>query len=202
MKITQALPMSDSDLHKHYFVLRVALDEIKPPIWRRVAVPASITLDLLHDVIQATMGWEDCHLHQFTIGNRRYTEAPENSEEGIDENGVLLGGLLDGAKTKIAYCYDFGDGWQHTVTVEKIEKIPEGHSLEMTCLAGKRSCPPEDCGGPSGYATYLVALADPRHEEHKSMLRWRGAFDPEAFNLDDANRELAKLARWSRRRKR
>lgn len=186
----------------HYFILRVALDDIRPPIWRRVVVPADITLDLLHDVLQVTMGWEDYHLHQFTLDGRCFTEDPEEPDHGIDEKGIVLGALIEKVKTRFAYLYDFGDGWRHTVTVERIDPIPPGHAVEITCLAGKRRCPPEDVGGPHGYAAYLDAISDPKHPEHKAMVRWRGAFDPGELDLDAVNHELAKLVRWSRPRRR
>ncbi len=185
-----------------YFVLRVALDDIKPPIWRRIVVPASIKLDLLHDVLQIVMGWEDYHLHEFEIDDQRFTENPEEPDQGMSEVGVALGALAHKAKSKFTYLYDFGDGWRHTVTVEKFAAIPDGHAVKITCIAGKRHCPPEDVGGPPGYERYLEIMADPKNPEHASMLQWRGEFDPEEFNLDKINHELAKLVRWSRPRNR
>ena len=201
LKKPLAMPTSGSVSRGCCFVLRISLDKITPPIWRRVVVPASITLDLLHDVFQAVMGWEDCHLHEFAFGERRYTESPEEPDQGDEEYGVVLGDLITKAKSKFTYCYDFGDSWHHTVTVEKVSDIPEGHYVEMLCSDGERHCPPEDVGGSWGYAKYLKALADPKHEEHEDMLNWRGQFDPEAFDPDQVTRELAKLVRWARHRK-
>ena len=203
MKLKKPIVVSKSGSVRQdrYLVLCISLDEITPSIWRRLVVPASITLDLLHDVFQVVMGWEDYHLHEFTIGGRRFTEDPEEPDEGIEEAGLVLGDFITNAKSKFNYGYDFGDGWEHTVTVEKMANIPEGHAVDITCLDGKRRCPPEDVGGPPGYANYLEALADPKHEDHKDMLRWRGEFDPKAFDPDRVNRELAKLVRWSRHRK-
>jgi hypothetical protein len=109
--------------HTHCFYLRVSLDRIKPIIWRRLAVPSSITLDLLHDILQVVMGWEDYHLHEFTFGERRFTEAPEQPEEGEKEWGVVLGHLIPKSKTRFQYAYDFGDGWHHTITVERISNV-------------------------------------------------------------------------------
>jgi hypothetical protein len=195
------------DPQRHYLVLHVALEGIRPPIWRRVVVPASITLDLLHDVLQVTMGWEDYHLHQFTIAGRRFTEFVSDDDHtdtdlGEDENGVVLGTYIEQTKQKFTYEYDFGDGWRHIITVEEIEPIPDRHEAHIKCLTGRRSCPPEDVGGPPGYADYLHALVDPQHEEHQSKLAWRGEFDPDDFDLDDVNHRLAWLVRWSRPRKR
>jgi hypothetical protein len=95
----------------------------------------------------------------------------------------------------------FGDGWHHTITVERISNVPSDHYVEISCLEGKRACPPEDVGGPSGYAGYLKAMSSRRHPDHEDMLRWRGEFDPEEFAIEEVNRELAKLVRWSRGRK-
>jgi len=79
------------------------------------------------------------------------------------------------------YTYDFGDGWEHSVTLEAI--LPQEPGLDYPrCLGGERACPPEDCGGTYGYAEFLAAIRDPEHEEHQSMLEWvGGAFDPEHF---------------------
>ncbi len=187
---------------KHFFTLRVALAGVSPPIWRRLVTPGAITLDLLHDALNLTMGWEDYHLHEFAFGRRRFTEGPEESDEGEDERGVRLDALIDGPRAKFTYTYDFGDDWKHAVTVESIAPVPAGHLVQLACVAGKRSCPPEDVGGPFGYANYLAALADSEHPEHEAMLGWRGPFDPEAFDIEAANRELGKLTRWSRPRRR
>jgi hypothetical protein len=183
-------------------VLHVALDKIEPEIWRRLIVPADITLDLLHDVLQVAMGWEDCHLHVFEIGGRRFTEDPQEPEEGENEGGVVLGALVTRSRTKFTYRYDYGDDWCHTIRVQEIQPIPEWDTGEIICSGGERRCPPEDVGGPLGYAEYLAALADPQHEEHESMLEWRGPFDPEEFDANVVNVELAKLIRWSRPRNR
>ena len=184
------------------FVLRISLDHMKPPIWRRIVVPSSITLDLLHDALNVAMGWEDHHLHQFEIGGRRFTEAPEEPEQGEDESGIVLGSLVFEERSKFTYLYDFGDGWQHTVLIEQVDAIPPGRRVDLTCLGGRRRCPPEDVGGPPGYEEYLHAISDRKHPEHKHMLEWHGPFDAEAFDADVVNRDLARLARWSRPRKR
>lgn len=194
----RAFPSAES----RCILLKVALDDVRPPIWRRLAVPGSITLDLLHDALNLAMGWEDYHLHEFDFGGRRFTEDPEELDEGEDERGVRIDSLIDRAGAKFAYRYDFGDGWRHTVKVEQIDPVPDGHAVRMTCLGGRRRCPPEDVGGVHGYQEYLAAIGDRRHPEHKAMLRWRGPFDPDDFDVDTVNRELAKLIRWSRPRTR
>ena len=150
----------------HCFTLRVVLDDVKPQVWRRIVVPASITLDRPHDVLQIVMSWTDTHLHSFTIAGQEFTEDPEESDQGVEESGVVLGALIRKPRSKFTYLYDFGDGWVHTVTVESVEKIPDGHTVEVVCLAGKRRRPPEDVGGPWGYAEFFQAIADPKHDEH------------------------------------
>lgn len=185
----------------HCFKLRVALDDVKPQVWRRVAVPASITLDRLHDVLQVVMGWTDSHLHSFTISGQEFTENPEDPDQGAEEHGVVLGMLIRKPRSKFRYLYDFGDGWSHTITVESIDKIPDHHTVRVTCLDGKHRCPPEDVGGPWGYPEFLQAINDPKHEEHQSYLDWcGGSFDPKEFDARAVNLELAKVDRWSRRR--
>lgn len=184
----------------HCFTLRVVLDDVKPQVWRRIVVPASITLDRLHDVLQIVMGWTDSHLHSFTIAGQEFTENPEEPDQGVEETGVVLGALIRKPQTKFTYLYDFGDGWSHTIAVESVEKIAGGHAVGVTCLDGKRRCPPEDVGGPWGYAEFLEAIADPKHEEHQSYLDWCGSFDPKEFDAAEVNLELAKMDRWSRRR--
>jgi hypothetical protein len=186
---------------RHCFVLRVVLNDVKPQVWRRFVVPASITLDRLHDCLQVVMGWTDSHLHSFTIAGQEFTENPEQPDQGIEETGVVLGMLIRKPRSKFTYLYDFGDGWMHTITVQSVEQIPDGHVARITCLAGKHRCPPEDVGGPWGYSGFLEAIADPNHEEHQSYLHWcGGSFDPKEFDVDAVNLELAKADRWSRRR--
>lgn len=121
------------------YQLKVTLMGIKPPIWRRFAVPGEITLDRLHDVIQIVMGWQDHHLHLFTIGDQHYSEAPEEEFEGVEEGDFRLCDLIRAPRTCFGYDYDFGDGWKHTVVVEQITPVPKGHEAIIVCLDGKAS---------------------------------------------------------------
>ena len=183
------------------YELRITLLDTKPPVWRRFAVPGEITLDRLHDVIQIVLGWQDRHLHAFDIDGKRFTEGPEEKEDGQAEKGHRLCDLVTRAKAKFAYEYDFGDDWQHTVVVERITKVPEGHEAILGCLGGKRRCPPEDVGGTGGYDDFLNTIADRKHPIHKELLRWCGGkFDPDEFDDDAVNLELLKYIRWSRPR--
>jgi hypothetical protein len=189
-------------IDSHYFRLKVVLEDIKPQIWRHFVVPAAITLDRLHDCLQAIMGWTDCHLHSFTIDGNVFTENPEQAQDGMEETGVVLGTLVTKPRAKFTYLYDFGDSWMHTVTVQSVERIPDGSAVRMYCLAGQRRCPPEDVGGRRGYRNFLEVIGDPAHEERQSLLDWcGGSFNPREFDVDAVNVELLKVGRWSRLRR-
>ena len=132
--------------------LLVELDEVTPTVWRRILVPTGIRMGRrLHDMIQAAMGWTNSHLHAYTVGNTRIGMCFDEHPEGeIDEQTVtVLQALL--ADRRLRYEYDFGDGWGHTVTIEAGYRTP--HALKFAiCLSGENACPPEDSGGPGGFA--------------------------------------------------
>ncbi|MGA3024999.1 MAG: plasmid pRiA4b ORF-3 family protein [Bryobacteraceae bacterium] len=172
------------------YQLKITLLGTRPPIWRRVLVPADLTLAQIHDVLQVAMGWEDCHLHEFRIGRQRFG-APDPEEDSLDEGKVRLSDVLKRAGAKAEYTYDFGDGWEHSIVVEKV-LTPEPGVAYPVCTAGKRRGPPEDCGGPYGYYELVEAVRDPKHERHEEMRDWvDDDFDPEAFSIDDVNQRLA-----------
>ena len=184
------------------YTIKITLRGSKPSIWRRFCVPAEITLDRLHDVIQIVMGWEESHLHCFEIDGRKFTEDPEEPDsDRVEEADFVLSDLVPRSGTKFTYEYDFGDGWRHELLVESVDEVPEEHRACISCMDGKRACPPEDVGGIGGYEEYLAALKDPKHPEHRSYQEWRGpSFDPNTLDFDAVNIELAKYSRWSRPR--
>jgi hypothetical protein len=164
-------------------------------------VPASITLDRLHDVIQIVMGWIDSHLHEFTIGNKRYTEYPESKEDGLVCGRYRIGDLIKQKGRTFSYLYDFGDSWEHELVLEESRYFNPDMRTELACLDGERACPPEDVGGIPGYFEFCNALKDPSHEEHESFMEWSGGdFDSELFDSESVNWELMKYRRWSRDR--
>jgi hypothetical protein len=176
------------------YQLKITLEHIKPPIWRRLLVDSRITLDALHDAIQVSMGWENAHLHHF-IDRQNTLYAPLNEDtfgfsdlDQIDESMILLHELLTKEKDWIKYEYDFGDGWEHKILLEKILPM-EKNQFPVSCIKGKRACPPEDCGGPWGYSSVLEALAEPDTEEHAELLEWLEADldDPEFFSSEETN---------------
>ncbi len=178
--------------------LKVMLQDIEPPIWRRIQVWEDITLAQLHAILQIVMEWEDCHLHQFVIGRRLYSVPDPDDDmyerKVIDESRARLGDVVPRVGTQFEYLYDFGDSWRHDLLLEAI-LLPEPAMQYPRCIAGERRAPPEDAGGTPGYEEYLEVLADPEHEEHENMLQWRGPFDPEAFSPDHVNARLRKKFR-------
>lgn len=176
---------------KTLFQLKVTLSGSKPPIWRRIQV-ADCTLDELHEVIQTAMGWTNSHLHQFEIRGKRYGD-PELLDDGfddfecVDSTRTNLSDVLpkNRRRFQFAYEYDFGDGWEHEVVFEGCPKPEPGKTYPL-CMEGERACPPEDIGGIWGYAEFLEALADPRHERHEEFMEWAGPFDPEDFDAAEA----------------
>ena len=137
-------------MNKRLYLLKIRLLDIEPEIWRRFVVPANITLDRLHDVIQIVMGWTDTHIHEFTIGKKRYTEYPESKEDGLVCGRYRLDDLIKQKGRTFSYQYDFGDDWGHELTLEDSRYFnPELHS-EVACLDGVGACPPEDVGGVPG----------------------------------------------------
>ncbi len=180
------------------YQIKVTLDDTHPPIWRRILVSGNTTLLKLHDILQIVMGWEDYHLHMYTFEGLIYGD-PADDEYGdlgtINEADYKLSQLIHHEGQRFSYEYDFGDGWDHTLRVEKILPPQEGLSYPM-CLKGKHACPPEDVGGVGGYAYFLEAIRDPGHPEHEEYLTWIGGdFDPEAFDLEEVNSRLRRMGR-------
>jgi hypothetical protein len=176
------------------YQLKVTLFGVEPPVWRRVQVNAGTTLDLLHAVVQAAMGWTNSHLHQFEANGVRYSSRRSDLEGTKDESKVTLEQVAGDEGSRFSYEYDFGDGWLHEIRVEKISSAGGLYLTHPVCLAGARACPPEDCGGVGGYEGFLEAIRDPEHPEHRDMLDWIGGdFDPEEFDIAAVNRELKRL---------
>jgi hypothetical protein len=182
--------------------LKITLNDVEPAVLRRIEVPFDIRLDRLHLVIQAAMGWTNTHLYEIRardvgwgIPDRDWGDGP------LDARKARLGDVLEdvGAKT-LRYLYDFGDGWEHTIKVERVVD-PEPGILYPRLIEANGRCPPEDIGGPWGYAEFLEAIGDPKHERHAEFKEWLSDdFDP---NIVDAGRLAAEVAvlakRWSRK---
>jgi hypothetical protein len=180
------------------FQIKVGLRDAKPPIWRRLEVPADVSLARLHAVIQTAFGWNDSHLHVFETAYGEFGVA--DAELGHRaESKVTLEQVAPGAQSKIRYTYDFGDAWEHDILVEKVVDRDNSASYPR-CTGGRRAAPPEDCGGVWGYADLVEVLSDPDHPEHEEVLEWLGLevaadFDTTSFDAEAVNRELSRLRR-------
>ena len=174
------------------YQFKIELLEITPTIWRRILVPEKYSFWDLHVAIQDAMGWQDYHLHNFSILKNVFLGAvsigiPDN--EGFADAEPQLTGwetpisdYFDEVGMQADYEYDFGDDWQHKITFEAILEKEKGVKYPR-CIDGARACPPEDCGGSYGYESLLEIIANPKHKEYKGMLSWLGGkFDPEKFN--------------------
>jgi hypothetical protein len=170
------------------------LDVADPPVWRRVLIPAAFSLDRVHRVIQAAMGWQDYHIHVFRIGERDYGPDPEGILGYLQEGKVRLADVAEVGE-RIGYEYDFGDGWEHELLVEARAKA-EAHQTYPACIAGEGACPPEDSGGSPGYQRLKEILAEPSSEEYEQMRTWADSqtgheFDPASFDLADASARVS-----------
>lgn len=184
------------------YLLKITLDGIAPAIWRRFVLPADISLDRLHDVIQIVMGWQDSHLHEFILDGKRFTEDPESPEDGENEERFRLCDLVKRIGKTFKYHYDFGDSWMHQVVVEETNHTLPSHDAPIACLEGKRACPPEDVGGVPGYDEFCKAISDRENPSHDEYMDWYAGFgwyektfDSEKFDLGKVNLELLKYFR-------
>jgi hypothetical protein len=189
---TASAPLSQAPAAGDVFQLKVTLLDTKPPIWRRVLLDGGSTLDHVHEVVQAAFGWWNYHLHEFAVGRTRYGVPDPDEDWGeppLDERRTRLDAIA-GEGSSFRYTYDFGDGWDHEITVEKV--LPADSSPTVpACTDGRRACPPEDCGGTWGYRELLEILANPAHPEHDERREWIGRpFDPEAFDPSEFDDNL------------
>ena len=182
--------------------LKITLDDVKPAVLRRVEVPFDIRLDRLHLILQAAIGWTNSHLYEIRArGVRWSTPFPDQDSGGdfLDARKVRLSEVLEDVGTKtLKYLYDFGDGWEHTIKIERLID-PEPGTLYPRLIEAKGRCPPEDIGGPWGYAEFLEAIADPKHERHRELKEWfADDFNPHVVDVDWLAEDVAALAqRWS-----
>jgi hypothetical protein len=173
--------------------VRITLMDVDdPPVWRQVLIPAAYPLSRVHRVIQAAMGWEDCHMHGFQIGKTTYGPDPDGELGNADETKARLADVAR-VRTRIGYEYDFGDGWEHELVVEA-RTVAEAGRIYPACIAGQGACPPEDCGGPYGFEQLKELLAGPPSAERDEMREWAGDdYDPARFDLTAANAAAAEV---------
>ncbi len=189
--MTAAEQMSDTIAR-----LKVVLEDTEPTIWRQVEVPAVMTLNDLHSVIQAAMGWENAHLFQFHVG-RETIAGPGMGGDGarpVSAGRVQLGDLAARGIKRFGYVYDMGDNWEHTIRIEKLLSADPAATYPRL-IAGALRCPPEDCGGIPGFYAFLGAVGDPNHPDHGDRIDWYGdAFDPDRFDAARINKDLRRIA--------
>jgi len=205
-KMDYLLSLNEESQHNHEkrnnkyeeaetFQFKIHLKGIKkPPVWRRVTVPSSYNFYNLHLIIQETFGWWNSHLFQFSengFGSPQViTEIYEDHDPGFEKQfeaaEVKLTDVFKYEKQKFIYIYDFGDSWEHVLTLEKI--LPD-KSKSPSLLDGKGKCPPEDCGGVWGYEGFKEIMADKKHPEYEEYAEWVGLedeenWDPNEFDLE------------------
>ncbi len=180
--------------------IKIALEGITPKIWRRFRVKSNITLHQLHGIIQVVIGWSDSHLYSFTINGQEYQDDKNNDMLDFGDGRRLLSSRklkidLLRLKQKFYYTYDFGDCWEHLLVVEKILPKEDALTARPFCLEGERNAPPEDCGSVPGYYNLMAVQKNKKHPEYKRLVKdWLGeGWDFEYFNVDEVNRELAKM---------
>ena len=182
--------------------LKIKLDDVEPAVVRRVEVPLAIRLDRLHQVLQAALGWTDSHLYELRARDIGWgVPDPDFGDGPLDARKArLLDVLEDVGVRSLKYLYDFGDGWEHTVRIERVTDAVAGIAYPRLIDATGR-CPPEDVGGPWGYREFLEAIADPDHEEHAERLEWVGGhFDPSDAGVDTLAQAVNHLAKkWTRK---
>ncbi len=178
--------------------VRITLRDVTPPVWRRLDVPADLTLARLHECIQVTMGWTFSHLHEFRVGDRCYgvpdpefhgAERPVYRDASIKLNAIVKRGI-----DRFEYLYDFGDDWRHEIAIEGTLRAEPGEELPRF-VDGARRCPPEDCGGPPGYQEFLEAATSPDHPEHDEAVAWYGEeYDPDDIEEAAIRAQLSRIA--------
>lgn len=181
--------------------LKITLDDIEPAVVRRLEVPLSIRLDRLHTVLQTALGWTNSHLWELRVGETGWGIPDRDWGDGPNDaaKAKLIDVLEDTGARKLTYLYDFGDGWEHTVRIERVVAAEPG-VLYPRLIEAIGRCPPEDVGGPPGYEEFLAAIADPKHERHNEITqRYDADFDPLVVDVATIDKALAGLARrWLR----
>ena len=182
------------------FTLHIELMGIDPPIWRNLVVDGDTSLGKLHHYLQAAMGWTDSHLHAFQVGDQLYGDLKSDKDgtlKLLDERKVILKRYFEEGSTFI-YQYDFGDNWQHRITVEDIVNHADEPIGVAYVKTGERACPPEDVGGTAEYERFVECIQEDRNsDESRQLLDWAGTdFNPEQFDRHATNAALLRMA-WN-----
>lgn len=175
------------------YQFKISLKNISPLIWRRVEINPEETLYMLHHVIQITMGWDNYHLYEFSVGNTRFGNQDLLDDHSVfEDKEVVLKNLFTREGQTLDYLYDFGDSWRHIVKLEKIKHL--GESGVPKCTGGKNCAPPEDCGGVPGFYEFLRIMSLKKGPDYREWKKWYGGdFDPEYINLQEINKTLSNM---------
>lgn len=200
------------------YLLKVQLLYVEPGIHRLFAVPGTVTLDRLHDILQIMMGWQDIHLYEFRIAGRVFAEDQDYVQKtgGCHAGEYRLADVLGDDCSNFEYIYDFDARWEHLISIEDCCYVQANDDLKMDqfffdlpfrCIDGARACPPEDVGGIDGYYEFCKSVKDQERLDHAECKQWYealpyccGEYDCEAFDPVKINNELVKYFRWSRDR--
>jgi hypothetical protein len=182
--------------HMTVYQLKLTMKHIDPPIWRRILIHPEITLKRLHQIIQKLMGWYDYHLYQFQAKGQTFSPPGEEIDlmaRRPQSVNVPISWLASYNVKSFVYEYDFGDGWEIIVRIEKVLEKPDFNQAAI-CIDGGRSGPLEDSGGPFGYMEKLEIMKNPDHEDHAELSEWMPAnYDAEKCDIASVNNALGKL---------
>lgn len=188
------------------YEIAISLMDAGVDIERRVLVPEHYRLFELHLVIQAAMGWAGYHLHEFSARDGTTYGDPDTADlDVVDEAHALLGEVLREPGDALRYVYDLGDYWEHHVELAAIRDPQPG--ADPSCIGGRGACPPEDCGGSSGYRHLQAVLADPDAPEYEELAEWTAdmlgrpvgePIDVHAFDLEAADAAVRSVSRGAR----
>jgi hypothetical protein len=189
-----------------FYSLKITLQRVQPPVWRRIVISGNRTLGRLNAAVQAAMGWTHSHLHVFQAADgSTYSDATFGIDDADDQGRVKIKDVLPSVGSRLRFEYDFGDSWNHEVVVEGIQAEHAGR--QPHCFDGARACPPEDVGGAYGYAEFCAAISDPKHARHAELRDWYAglpygyddtAFDPDRVDFDGINKRIARAPRIQR----
>ena len=187
------------DMAGKALTLRVALRDSDPEVWRRVQVPAEMTLAALSGALEEAMGWDGRHLHMFSAQGTTYWTPPppecgDSSDIPFEDDSLYrVGEVLHQQHMRLGWDYDLGDHWEHDIVVESIDPI-EGAAELTLCTAGGGACPPDESGGIEMYAQLLKVFADESHSLHDRAVEGFGEdFDPAHFDVEGVASERSRL---------
>ncbi|QJW47929.1 plasmid pRiA4b ORF-3 family protein [bacterium BFN5] len=178
---------------KVVYQVKVTLKHLEPIVWRRLLVPADLNLEKFHLILQVALGWQNAQLFKFIVNKRHYGLIDfEYEEPMIDAKKMTIRNIMPVEKQKIIYIYDFVDYWEHEIVLERI--IPNASNYKnIMCTDGERACPPENCGGVSGYLEILATLRALVGEQDKEFIMLVNGQNPEVADLPRINRRLKRI---------